>query len=279
MAREVFHAPVDGGYLSGWVDGDGPKVVLLHGGPGLSADYLDELATELLPDYRVALYQQRGLAPSTVEGPFTVGAAVKDVGSVLDALGWETAYVVGHSWGGHLALHVAVRMPQRLSGVLAIDPVGGVGDGGLASFESAMLARTPEKNRARAHELDELALRGEGTAADAEESFALVWPAYFADPASAPPVPPLRLSVAAYAGGYESMVEELPPLEASLSGIAIPFGFLVGAASPMPVDLAARPTAERMPHAWIHEVPDAGHFPWIESPGVVRGALDRLARP
>lgn len=278
VAHEVFYAPVEGGQLSGWVDGAGPNVLLLHGGPGLSADYLNGVSAELFPDYRVALYQQRGLAPSTDEGPFTVGAAVADVGSVLDALGWDKAYVVGHSWGGHLALHVAVRMPHRLSGVLSIDPVGGVGDGGLAGFEAAMLARTPEKNRARAHELDELALRGEGTAAEAEESFALLWPAYFADPATAPPVPPFRVSVAAYSEGYESMVTELPALEQLLSSITIPVGFLVGAASPMPVDLAARSTAERIPHAWIQEVPAAGHFPWMESPGVVRSALDRLTR-
>jgi pimeloyl-ACP methyl ester carboxylesterase len=276
VTREIFEVAADGGHLAGWVEGTGPNVLLLHGGPGLSANVVDGLADELLRDYRVALYQQRGLSPSTEEGPFTVDAGVADAATVLDGLGWDRAYVVGHSWGGHLALHLAVRLPERLLGVLSIDPVGGVGDGGVAAFEEEMVARIPEKNRARAKELDERELRGEGTDADATEGFALYWPSYFADPASAPPVPAARFSGAAYAGGYESMMKELPALEQRLATITIPIGFVAGAASPMPVDLAARPTAQRIPHAWIEEVPDAGHWPWMDSPGVVRNALDRL---
>jgi pimeloyl-ACP methyl ester carboxylesterase len=47
-------------------------------------------------------------------GPYTVAADVGDARRVLDALGWDMAYVVGHSWGGQLALHVtdgAERIP------------------------------------------------------------------------------------------------------------------------------------------------------------------------
>jgi pimeloyl-ACP methyl ester carboxylesterase len=72
------------------------------------------------------------------------------------------------------------------------------------------------------------------------------------------------------------MLKELPVLEQQLGTITIPVGFLAGAGSPMPVDLASRRTAHAIPNAWIEVVPDAGHFPWLESPGVVRSALDRL---
>lgn len=278
MTREVFEAVLDDGHVSGWVEGTGPNVLLLHGGPGLSANMVDGLADELLPDYRVGLYQQRGLTPSTEHGPFTIDAAVTDAEKVLDRLGWDQAYVVGHSWGGHLALHLAVRIPDRLLGVLSVDPPGGVEDGGVAAFEEAMVARIPEENRARARELDERELRGEGSEADGDESFRLYWPSYFGDPTSAPPPPPHRFSVAAYAGGYESMMKELPALERQLSTITIPIGFVAGAASPMPIDLAARRTAQRIPDAWIEELPDVGHWPWMESPGAVLRGLNRLVR-
>src|SRR5215210_9322329 len=110
----------DGGPLiSGRRAGSGPPVLLLHGGPGLGFDYLRDLADELAEENDVAWYQQRGLAPSATEGPFTVATDVGDARRVLDALGWEAAYVVGHSWGGHLALHVAEALPERLLGVLA----------------------------------------------------------------------------------------------------------------------------------------------------------------
>jgi pimeloyl-ACP methyl ester carboxylesterase len=176
MAREPFTVTVAGGRLVGWLDGSGPNLLLLHGGPGLSADYLDGLIPELVPGYRVAVYQQRGLSPSTEEGPFTVAAHLADVAAVLRVLRWDKALVAGHSWGGYLAIHVAVALPDLLHGVLCIDPIGGVGDGGVAAFETAMIARTPETNRARAKELDERVLRGQATEQEASESLSLVWP-------------------------------------------------------------------------------------------------------
>jgi pimeloyl-ACP methyl ester carboxylesterase len=278
MAREPFTVTVAGGDLVGWVDGSGPNVLLLHGGPGLSADYLDGLIPELVPGYRVAVYQQRGLSPSTEEGPFTVAAHLADVAAVLKGLRWDKAFVAGHSWGGYLATHVAVALPGRLHGVLCIDPIGGVGDGGVEAFEAAMNARTPEANRARAKELDEQALQGEGTEQAALESLSLVWPAYFAHPGAAPPMPPVRLSVPSYAAGYESMVKELATLEPLLPSIKVPVGFVLGAESPIPPDQAGRATADRIPNAWVEIIPDAGHFLWLETPGVVRTALDRLVR-
>src|SRR5580698_2225900 len=143
MGGRAFSAPVDGGQVSGWVDGDGTRVLLLHGGPGLSYDYLDDLADDIGDGYEIASYQQRGIVPSMVEGPFDIDTHLADVRAVLDALGWPTAYVVGHSWGGHLAFHVAVSCGDRVSGVLCVDPLGAVGDGGSALFEAEMMARTP----------------------------------------------------------------------------------------------------------------------------------------
>ena len=276
MARRTVVAPVPSGDLVGWVEGAGPPVLLLHGGPGLSYTYLDDLAADLGPGYQRASFQQRGLPPSTSGGPFTVDRAVADVTAFLDALEWERAYVVGHSWGAHLLLHLAVSAPDRLLGGLAVDPLGGVADGGMASFERALAARTPAEVRQRAIELDERAMRGDGTPDDLIESLRLLWPAYFASPDRVPEMPDIRTSIEAYSGLSESLAAELPRLAAALPAVAVPFGFLVGAASPMPVDEAAAPTVAVLPRAWLDIVEDAGHFPWYERPGCARAALDRL---
>ena len=261
--------------LSGWVQGEGPPVLLLHGGPGLGLEYLDGLAEELTGSGALAGYQQRGLTPSRVDGPFTIADHCADACAVMDALGWERAVVVGHSWGGHLALHLAVAAPERVAAVLAVDPLGGVGDGGSQEFEAEMFRRTPVDVRERAQELDELAMRGEGSEADALESLALVWPAYFPSWDAAPSMPPTRLSVVGYAETWVSVLEELPRLEAALPGIDVPVGFVVGAGSPMPAT-ASTDTAARIPRAWVDVVAAAGHFPWLDAPGRVRAALQRL---
>jgi pimeloyl-ACP methyl ester carboxylesterase len=270
-----FEAPVDGGVLVGQVQGEGPRVLLLHGGPALSGDYLEGLAAELTDGYEVAWYQQRSLAPSVEAGPYTVDQHVRDLAAVLDALHWPSAWGVGHSWGGHLAVAAACALPDRLLGVMPVDPLGSVGDGRAAEFEQAMVDRTRPADRARAQELDERAMRGEGTPEDAVESLRLVWPAYFAEPETAPPMPPIRMSLDGYAQTWASLMEGLPELEAALPSIPLPVHFVHGAMSPMPVT-ASTDAAALIPRATVEVVDGAGHFIWHERPGAVRSALDRL---
>ncbi len=261
--------------IAGRRAGSGPPVLLLHGGPGLGFDYLRDLADELAQENDVAWYQQRGLAPSATEGPYTVATDVGDARRVLDALGWDKAYVVGHSWGGHLALHVAEALPERLLGVLAVDPLGSVGDGRWPEFDEEIFRRTPDPMRARARELDELAANGAADDELALELMRLVWSAYFADPEAAPPMPKLRMASERSTRMGQSILAELPALEAGLGRIRLPVGFVHGSRSPMPV-AASTDAAERIPGAWVDVVDGAGHFVWVEAPGAVCASLRRL---
>jgi pimeloyl-ACP methyl ester carboxylesterase len=263
--------------IGGLRTGSGPPVLLLHGGPGLGFEYLRDLADELAQENDVAWYQQRGQEPSAAEGPYTVATDVGDARRVLDALGWEKAYVVGHSWGGHLAVHVAAATPERLLGVLSVDPLGSVGDGRWPEFDEEMFRRTPEAVRARARELDELATAGAVDEEQALEGLRLVWPAYYADPEHAPPMPELRIAKDRSAEMIPSILAELPALEAGLPRIRVPVGFVHGSRSPMPL-AASTDAAERIPGAWVEVVEGAGHFVWVEAPGAVRAALRRLTR-
>jgi proline iminopeptidase len=273
----VFKVAVPGGSVGGWVAGGGPPALLLHGGPGLSFEDMDELGDELAPDFRVAAYQQRGLKPSTLSGPFTIAQAVDDAIAVLDALEWERAFVVGHSWGGQLALRLLAAHPERLLGALGVDPLGVVGDGGQAACGAELLARTPAKNRERLRELDESATAGGGTAENFLESLRLVWPAYFADPDTAPPMPAVRTSVEAHSGIMSDIAAGAEDVAAALAATDVHYGVVAGGASPMPWGQAAHATVELSPLAFLKVVPAAGHFPWLDEPGCVRAALTRLA--
>jgi pimeloyl-ACP methyl ester carboxylesterase len=90
-------------------------------------------------------------------------------------------------------------------------------------------------------------------------------------------MPDYAMSVPAYAECFESLKERLPGLEASLPAITLPVGMVMGEKSPMPTEESGVRTASRIPGAWVEVVEAAGHFPWIEQPGCVRSALDRLA--
>jgi pimeloyl-ACP methyl ester carboxylesterase len=270
-----FTAATASGEIAGWVTGDGPPVLLLHGGPGLGFEYMDDVVAEIAPRHRAATFQQRGLAPSAIEGEFTIAEAVADIVAVLDALGWETAYLLGHSWGGHLALHAAAAIPDRLAGVLAVDPLGAVGDGGASAFGAELMARLTDASRPR---VEELAAKeeAEGLSLDEEmEQLRLLWPSYFADPATAPEMPPVRMSPGSSEGLWGEIVVRLPALEAALPSLVTPIGILMGEGSPMPTT-AGSDTADRIPGGWSYVVPGAGHFVWIESPGAVLAAMGRL---
>ena len=275
MERTPFTVAAESGQLSGWVAGEGPHVLAIHGGPGMNYDYLDEAVAELAARYQVATYQQRGLAPSTEEGEFTVAEAVADIAAVLDGLGWESAYLMGHSWGGHLVFHAAAALPARIEGVLSVDPLGAVGDGGAEAFGEEMVARVPEGSREHARALDEKDTAGEATPDEQREAFSLFWPSYFADPVAASPLPHVEFSQPASQGLWADLKARLPELEASLPSITVPFGVLVGELSPMPPS-AGIDSAERIPGAWSHTELGAGHFVWHEAPGCLLAAMDRL---
>ncbi len=274
----TFEAAVAGGVLRGSLTGAGDDVLLLHGGPAMHWSYLQPLVDELARGYRVAVYQQRGLPPSTAGAPYDVRTHVEDVVAVLDGLGWDRAAVAGHSWGGHLLLHLLAEHPERVVAALVVDTLGGVGDGGEEEFDAQMLRRTPARDRERVEYLERQAMEGRGSEDDLAESMRLLWPAYFADPAAAPPYPGLQLAVAAYAETFASAHAELPGLAARLAGCAVPTLFVHGAGSPMPVS-ASNATAHAMgPAAVVQLLAGAGHFPWLECPGALRAALDGLMR-
>jgi pimeloyl-ACP methyl ester carboxylesterase len=272
-----FAAKVPGGLITASRSGSGAPVLILHGGPGLS-DYTAPLAGELDDAFGVIRFQQRGLAPSTTSGPFDVGQHVADAIAVLDAAGAGRAYVIGHSWGGHLAMHLAARHQDRLLGLVMVDPLGAVPDGGENDLGRILAERIPPGQAARAAELDERAMAGQGTVQDALEGLAIVWPGYFSSPLKAPPMPPLGLSLECYSGTFASVHWhfEQQTLERALPSLRVPAVFVLGAASPIPPRHGVA-SAALIPGARHVIEDDCGHFIWLERPGSVRRALQSIS--
>jgi proline iminopeptidase len=270
-------ADVAGGSLRGWRTGSGPPVLVLHGGPGLS-DYTAPMADELHDRYTVYRYQQRGLAPSTTDGPFTVDTHVDDAVGFLDAMDVAPCFLIGHSWGGHLAMHIAAGHADLLLGLVVVDPLGIVGDGGESDMGRIMTERMTPDAAARATALDERAMRGEGTPGDAMEALALVWPSYFAVPSEAPPMPPMQISLECHAQTWDSIHHELArqALAPRLAALDVPTTFVLGADSPIPAHHGLA-SAAVIPGATTVVLDGCGHFPWLERPGVVRRGLDAVA--
>jgi len=104
--------------------GRGEPVVLLHSSASSSAQWR-VLAQELSRRYRVIapdLYGYGGTASWTGQGAFRLEHEAQIVCALLGRAG-EPAHLVGHSFGGAVALHVARTRPDLLASLTVIEPV------------------------------------------------------------------------------------------------------------------------------------------------------------
>lgn len=112
----------DGCELEVTVTGEGPAIVLNHGGPGLW-DYLEEL-DDFLPGHTVIRYDQRGCGRSDRTQPWSYPRLLADLENLREELGLDRWVVGGHSFGAGLALRYAVEHPERTTAVLYLAGTG-----------------------------------------------------------------------------------------------------------------------------------------------------------
>ena len=99
----------------------GVPIVLLHGLASQSHIF-DLVAPLLAKTSRVVALDQRGHGESDApEAGYDFGSVVADLTAFLDALGFKRAVIVGHSWGGNVALEFAATYPNRAAALVFID--------------------------------------------------------------------------------------------------------------------------------------------------------------
>jgi pimeloyl-ACP methyl ester carboxylesterase len=123
--------------------GAGEPAVSIHG--AFIADAFQPLLNEpaLASAYRLIRYRHRGygIERQTV-GPVSIASQAADCHQVLSYLGVRRAHVVGHSYGGCVALQVAFSYPNLAHSVVVLEP-------GLAVGESAQAYRVAVRRAGR----------------------------------------------------------------------------------------------------------------------------------
>lgn len=107
--------------------GQGYPLVLMHGGPGV--DHSTLLSFRPLADrFTLVFYDHRGNGRSqgAAVSSMTWENLTADAEALRQALGFERWAVLGHSFGGMVALEYALRYPQSLSHLLLVDTCGDI---------------------------------------------------------------------------------------------------------------------------------------------------------
>jgi len=102
--------------------GRGPAVVLIHGLAANLAFWPLLVTRRLAQAYRVVLYDLRGHGYSGMpESGYTSAILADDLMQLLDQLALAEAHLIGHSFGGVVALHAAILHPERVASVAVVD--------------------------------------------------------------------------------------------------------------------------------------------------------------
>lgn len=131
--QEIANAIQTGNFTTNYHDvGSGAPVLLIHGsGPGVSAwanwrlllPVLAQTRRVIAPDMRGFGFTQRPANPAEAKA-YTMAAWVQQAVDLLDALNVEQTDLVGNSFGGALALALAIAHPQRVRRLVLMGSVG-----------------------------------------------------------------------------------------------------------------------------------------------------------
>ncbi len=103
--------------------GSGDPVVLVHGGVSDLRSWTGQMSA-LSKDFRVLCYSRRFHAPNAPippDQPDTFQTHVDDLEALIDRLGTAPTHIVGHSWGGLIALVLASQHPEMCRRLVLIE--------------------------------------------------------------------------------------------------------------------------------------------------------------
>jgi proline iminopeptidase len=283
--------PVGATSLYGRAIGQGPPVIVLHGGPDFDHGYLLPDLDRLADTFRLIYYDQRGRGRSA-EGvrpeDVTLASDVEDIDRVRQHFRLDAPALLGHSWGAVLALEYALRHPTRVSRLILMNPAPAAASD-VAAVRKAYLERLgADMDRQRA------IVASAAYEAGDPEAVAARYRIHF-KPSLKRPEDYERIMVTMRAGfisqGQEGIVKARAvedqlmrdtwqvasyDLLPKMGGLRVPtlviagdYDFMVGAAERI---------ARAIPNAELVTIKDCGHFAFLECATEVRRAFNAFFR-
>ncbi|MFN3822802.1 MAG: alpha/beta fold hydrolase [Pseudorhodobacter sp.] len=267
---------VEGARVHALVMGQGPDLVLIHGAGGNLRDFTMGFAQDLARDYRVIAFDRPGLGYSDPMPDDGVNVLLQTdrLRAAADVLGVRDPIVLGHSYGGAVALAWALRAPDGPRGLVLVAAASMPFPGGLGAWYQVNSSRVGS------------ALLGPFITAFASDAQidGSVEGVFAPDPA--PPgyadhigarLTIRRDTMRRNARQVMGLKPNLIAMEPNYPRLTLPVEILHGTAdTTVPARIHAIPLSERLPDARLTLIEGAGHMPHHIHPDTLRAAIDRI---
>ena len=252
-------------YFSAEVPGATP-LVCVNGGLLFDHNLLWPALAPLADRRQLILYDQRGRGASQVPPGARTARIEHDAGdlpALREAIGIAQWDVLGHSWGGGLAMLATERDRAAVRRLVLVDSVGPVGNWQENLLRDA-LPRLDAGDRAILEHIDLSALLAPEPGVHSAYSRAM-YAAWFADPTLAEMFSPPRSESQTGAAVASQLRGQGYDWTALLRAVSVPTLVIHGDRDLLPVSVAQEIVAT-LGNARLEIIPDAGHMPFWESP-------------
>jgi len=258
--------------------GQGDPLLVIHGGPVLDHSYFLPHLENLAKDYQLIFYDQRACGRSSIEidsATMNMAGFVEDIEQIRQKLGIEKLNILGHSWGGLVAMEYAVAHNDKLDHlILANSMAPSSADWQKDNLESAK--KVDEKDQRR---LDNIVstglLRSPKPAPYIKEMMMLSFKSQMFDKAN---IEKLNIFIPDNFQKRSGVFSLLGPdlatynLYPDLKKITVPTLVMYGAYESA-VNLHARKMVDALGNGELKVIPRSGHFPFIENPATFDRAV------
>ncbi|WP_208349860.1 alpha/beta fold hydrolase [Pseudaestuariivita rosea] len=276
---------VDGTRVHAHIEGRGPDLILIHGASGNTRDFTFDFVDRVKDRYRVIAFDRPGLGwterlGDRQTGPINTRAETpaqqaRLLKAAADQLGVRDPIILGHSYGGAIALAWALEFSDHPAALVPVSAASNPWPGGLGPLYAV--------NSSRVGGAVVVPLITAFAPKDrAETAIAAIF---------APQSPPQgyadyigvgltlrRETLRANAQQVNSLRPHVVDMSKEYPLIDIPVEIVHGAKDRIvPLDIHSTPLAQQIPAANLTILPDVGHMPHHVAPQAVINAIDRAA--
>jgi pimeloyl-ACP methyl ester carboxylesterase len=274
-ARTGGYVTVDGARVHYLQMGQGPDLVLIHGASGSLRDFSFALMPKLASHYRVTALDRPGLGLSEPlpNGAVGLTAQARHLRRATDMLGITKPLLLGHSYGGAVALAWALDVPPRALILVSapslpwpgpLDPWYRANNNRLARAVLIPLAAAWVPMRYVRRAIDGV-FAPESAPAGYADHMGVAFTA--------------RASVLAInADQVNALRDELVAMAPRYPSLTLPVELIHGDADTIvPLAIHSGPLVGLLPDAHLTVIPGAGHMPHQTHPDIIISAIDRAA--